>query len=317
MIILQVIMDNSYVRKGLLTIFASCFLLLFSISQPVVKTSVDRNEILIGQQFNVKVQATFSGDDFFIKWIALPDSLQHFELVEKTNIDSTFTNARLSGMSQVFTFTSFDSGKWILPSFNISFNPAKGDTSINLLTDSLPVTVAFSVTDTTSALKDIKAIRQVEVFNTLWYWAGGALLLLILIGIFLWWYFKKRKPVKKSVTSNLSAYEEAMQELKKLQSHSLISYKETQQYHIALVEIFKQYLSRKENTTYQNNTTGDILLAVKQKYSDKDITAKVAAALRLSDAVKFAKYMPPVSDSETNLLEIKSIINLMEPTTKP
>ena len=99
-------------RKLLLTVMMSCLAFFLSVAQPVVKTTVDKDEILIGQQFNLKVQATFSGDDFFIKWINVPDSLQHFELIQKSKIDSTFANQQLSGLSQTFTFTSFDSGKW-------------------------------------------------------------------------------------------------------------------------------------------------------------------------------------------------------------
>ena len=306
-------MDNRKMKRILLIAAISCLAFLLSVAQPVVKTSIDKNEILIGQQFTVKVQASFSGDDFFIKWIQVPDSIQHFELIEKSKIDSVFTNTKLSGLSQTFKLTSFDSGKWTFPSFNINFSPAKDDTTLNVFTDSLPITVSYSVADTTSALKDIKAIRQVEVFNPLWYWAGGALLLLLLILLIVWWYRRRKKNKKIApVQSKLSPFEEAMEELEKLKEHDLTVHKEIQQYHTKLIEIFRRYLSRKENTDYLNKTTSDILMDIRNNYADKEILGKTATALRFSNAVKFAKYVPPATDSEANKQIIRDTIRLIE-----
>ncbi len=302
--------------KILLTAAFSCFIFLLSFAQPVVKTTIDKNEILIGGQFKVKVQANFSGDDYFIKWINLPDSMQHFELVEKSKIDSSFTNQKLSGLAQTFTLTSFDSGKWIFPSYNINFNPAKGDTTINFFTDSLPVTVSFSVADTTSTLKDIKAIKEVKVFNPVWYWvAGGALLVLLLALTYCWYKRKKKNKTAAPQLSKLSPFDEAMEEINKLKGFDLSSPKEIKQYHTKLIDIYRQYLSRKENIDYSSKTTGDMLMAIKANYAVQDIAGKSAAALRFSNAVKFAKYVPAITDSEGNLQLIKDTIGLIESST--
>ena len=301
-------------RKVLLTVVFSCqaFLLTYA-QQPVVKASVDKSDILIGEQFKLKIQTSFSGDDFFIKWVTIPDSILHFELIEKSKIDSTFKNEHLSGLSQTFTFTSFDSGKWNFPSFNVNFNPLKNDTTLSVLTDSLPINVSFSVTDTTSTLKDIKTIRGVEVINPVWYWVGGAVLLLLLSGL-AYWLYQRSKKNKKSDTepSKLSPYEEAMQELEGLKQYDLSTPKEVQQYHVKLINILRRYLSRKESNDYQNKTTGDILLAINNNYRDKEVLTKTATALRFSDAVKYAKYFPTANDSKANQQTIKEAIDLIE-----
>lgn len=304
-------------RRILLTAVMSCFAFFLTVAQPIVKTTVDKDGILIGQQFNLKVQASFAGDDFFIKWIKVPDSLQHFELVEASKIDSVFTNQRLSSLSQTFTFTSFDSGKWTVPSFNIYFTAVKNDTTLNIITDSLPMTVSFSVADTTQTLKDIKAIREVEAVNPIWFRLGISLLVLLLILLIIWLY-RRNKKVKKIdiLPSNLTPFDEAMQELKKLEAYNLSAPKEVQQYHYKLIEIFRRYLSRKENINYLNKTTGDILIAVNDMYRDKNILTKASTALRFSDAVKFAKYIPPATDSDHNKQLIQEAIQLIEsPTT--
>ena len=304
-------------RKVLLTVVLSCLaFLLTHAQQPVVKTSVDKNDILIGEQFKLKIQTNFSGDDFFIKWITIPDSIVHFELIEKSKIDSTFKNEHLSGLSQTFTFTSFDSGKWNFPSFNVNFNPLKSDTTLSILTDSLPINVSFSVTDTTSALKDIKTIRGVEVMNPIWYWVAGGVIFLLLSGLVYWLYqrFKKNKKAD-TAASKLSPYEEAMHELEGLKQYDLSAPREVQQYHVKLINTLRRYLGRKENNDYQNKTTGDILLTINKNYGDKEILTKAATALRFSDAVKYAKYFPTTNDSTANQQTIKEAIDLIESVT--
>ena len=304
-------------RKVLLTGMLSCLAFLLANAQlPVVKASVDKSDILIGEQFKVTIQTNFSGDDFFIKWVNLPDSLLHFELIDRSKIDSTFTNDHLTGLSQTFTLTSFDSGKWSFPALNVNFNPLKLDTTLSILTDSLPIIVSFSVADTTSALKDIKTIRGVEVMSPFWYWVGGAVIILGLTFLG-YWLYRRSKKNKKAVlpTSNLSPYEEAMQELESLKQFDLSTTKELHQFHIKLIDTLRRYLSRKENIDYLNKTTGDILLAVNNNYRDKDIVTKAAVALRFSDAVKYAKYQPPASDSKANQQTIKETIDLIETVT--
>ncbi len=308
-------MDNRKMRRMLSTVVISCNTFLLSFAQPVVKTAVDKNEFLIGQQFTVKVQATFSGEDYYIKWINIPDSIQHFELIEKSKIDSVFTNQKLAGLSQTFILTSFDSGKWIFPSFSINFNPVKNDSTINIFTDSLPITVLYSVADTTTTLKDIKAIRQIQVSNPIWYWVAGVLLFLLMVLLLVWLYRRRKKNKKfQLLLSKVSPYEEAMQELDKLKQFNLSVPKEVQEYHTKLIEIYRYYLSRKENADYLNKTTSDILINLKNNYSDKEIVNKSATALRFSNAVKFAKYIPPFTDSEANQQLIKDTIHLIEST---
>jgi len=151
-----------------------------------LKTSVDKNEILIGEQIKMKVDADFPPGVYNVRWLVIPDSLQHFEVLDRSKIDSVYSDDKLTHLSQTFTLTSFDSGQWVIPSFAIKFYPVNNDTIINAVTDSVPVTVSFSPSDTTNQLRDIKPIREVEAPNYLWYWIGGSLLLILLIVLIGW-----------------------------------------------------------------------------------------------------------------------------------
>ncbi len=314
-------MDNRILRKFFLTGLMACFSFLLLYAQPSVKATVDRNEILIGEQFKLTVEANFIADARQVRWLSVPDSLQHFEVINRSKIDSLYTNNQLSGIAQTFTFTSFDSGKWVLPSFLIGIEPAKGDTTYNYFTDSVTITVSFSASDTTNQLRDIKPVMDVETFNTMWYWIGGGALLLLLIILLIWLYRRRKKKVVSPipVKSNLSAYDEAMQELKNLRKYNFSDASDIKLIHTKLGEILKRYLSRRENDNYLNKTTSDMLIILKQVGVNNETLGNAAATLRAGDAVKFAKYLPPAHENEASLQSMEAVIKTIQlnPHTTP
>ena len=139
---------------------------LFSAQQslaqlPEVKTSVDKNKILIGEQLHLKVATSMPDNTFRLSWFDIPDTLGSFVVIKKDKIDSTYPNGNLN-FSQVITLTSFDSGIKVIPSLILNAGPLQGDTSFNLLTDSIPINVAFSPMDSTKTFHDIKTIIDVK-----------------------------------------------------------------------------------------------------------------------------------------------------------
>ena len=75
-------MGNWKLRIFFLTGIMACFSFQLLNAQPVLKTSVDKSEILIGDQFKLTIEAIFSPEDYTINWPVVPDSLQHFEVKE-------------------------------------------------------------------------------------------------------------------------------------------------------------------------------------------------------------------------------------------
>ena len=288
-------------------------LLQFSLysQTPTLQTAVDRKEILIGQQFNLKISATYNPSQAKIRWFTIPDSIVHFDIVDKSRIDTLNAGSNTT-LQQNIVLTSFDSGKWKLPALMINFDRLSDGTSNNYFTDSLPVKVSYQP-DTTQAVRDIKPIWSVKVFDPFWWYvAGGALLLILIItGIII--YFKKRKKKPAPVfESRLSAYEEARQELDKLKLFNLNVPADIKQYHNRLSEIFRRYSSRKMQTNLMTRTSNDILIELKNRHFTQEQLTKLAAALRTGDAVKFAKYLPPVFESENSLADVSAMIETMQ-----
>lgn len=298
-------------QKLLPVIFIFFYSSLYS-QTPSVKTIIDKTDILIGEQIQYKVTATIPAGIFKAHWFTIPDSVAHFEVVERGKIDSTSENNNTI-LEQTITITSFDSGKWKTPAFAISFDGIKDKTAVKLLTDSIVVNVGYAPADSTNQLRDIKPILEVTVKNYLWYYVAGGVLLLLLIIALLWRYFRNRKKEPQpQFNGKLSPYDEAMQELGKLEKINLENAEAIKQFHSKLANIFKWYISRKQRVSVLNKTTGDILVHLTDNNLSKDIICEAATALRCGDAVKFAKYMPETGESKGCITQIKNTINYIQ-----
>jgi hypothetical protein len=280
---------------------------------PSLKTSVDRRHILIGEQIKFNVQASFRSNAYHVTWFNVPDSFDHFEIVIRGKIDTAASNGILT-FQQTLTLTSFDSGLYAIPALPVSFDPLVDDTTLNLFTDSIPINISYSPLDSTETFHDIKTIIEVKDQVPLWMWIGGAALLILLIVciIYLIKYLKNRKKTVPLFNSKLTPFDEAMQSLSMLQKEELLYKGEVKLFHTRLSDIFKRYLSRKTQKNVLNLTSSDILLLLNDTLLSKADTSIMAGVLRMTDAVKFAKFYPHKEESEASLINSKKIIEQIE-----
>jgi len=276
----------------LLTIVILCASLSMEAQLPTLRISVDKNAILIGGQFNYKIEASFPIHSYKVQFPSLPDSFNHFEVVKKGNVQTVESNGILN-CSQVITFTSFDSGLNTFPPLPMIFHPSQKDKTIRLFTDSLLINVTFSPLDSVKTFHDIKSIIEVKDEWPLWMWiALGLSIILLIVLLYSLIRNSRRKKPKTIFASKLSPIGEARQSLKELESQQLLSKGEVKQFHTRLAEIFKRYISRKTNSNLLNLTTGEVLINLSALITYKEIISITANNLRMADAVKFAKFIP-------------------------
>jgi RNase P/RNase MRP subunit POP5 len=277
---------------------------------PVVRAVTDKNQVLIGEQFTLLVETILS-NGYDISPALLPDSMEHFEVIKQLPADSVFTQGTLSSIKQQFVLTSFDSGKWHLPAAKINVSPKGKNAGTSFYTDSFTITVAFSVSDTSTQIRDIKPVKEAVVNTNYWYWvlaAIGAIMLLLLV----WWLIKKKSKPQGILQATLSPVEEAMAALQQLKHTDLSDATFIKSYHTSLSSILKRYLSRKDNQFYFHKTTSDLLVLLDDKKINRPTLVKVAASLRCGDAVKFARYLPPPAESELSLQYIQEVMMAVE-----
>jgi len=252
----------------------SCLFLLIasfvSFSQTVtVRAAIDRNKILIGEPITLKLEATVpTGTE--ASWFPL-DSLTHFEFI--------------------------DSGRWVVPSLPLQ----SGNKSY--LTDSIPVSIAYSNFNTQQDYHDIKDILDVPNPNT--GYINWVLIGLVLVSVLAIIYFLRKKaavqpqpvPVKK-VLSKLSPLQEALQSLEELGKQGQAANGEAKAFHTQLNDIFRWYLYRRANLPTMEKTSGELMVQLRQFNMAGDAFTRLAQAFRMGDAVKFAKYQPAAAENQ-------------------
>ncbi|HMK05372.1 MAG TPA: hypothetical protein VK489_14315 [Ferruginibacter sp.] len=302
-------MVKGKISKRVLSIgMASCFSFCasFCFGQDI-QTSTDKKDILIGEQVALKIKAVLPAGIILKNWFIIPDSIPHFDIVETGKLDSLVSTNNLRTFEQTIVFTSFDSGRWVFPSLNAG----------TLQTDPVNINVGYAPADSSNQLRDIKPIISVSYTDYLWYYIAGAIVLLIFIIVLLYRYWKKNRKLKPAGPAyKLAPYEEAIQEIKKLSQYNLQNPEEVKSYHTKLSDIFKRYLGRRQNKNLLNKTTSDLLIRMRENKMIREDISVLATTLRCSDAVKFAKYLPPVSESEECMMRITATINLIEQQAK-
>jgi len=286
------------IRKTILFLF-SMILAQTIIAQgdASIKASVNKNKILLGEPLVLTIESYFpSGSKIQFEQI---DTIAHFEFLDKPVIDSSSENGDIKVIGK-YTITSFDSGHWVIPSFTL----AKG-----VKTDTIPIDVVFSDFNPEQDYHDIKDIIEVKTKKEgiPWWIYATAVAFLLLTVIFL--ARRKKKPVviaKEKIVVN--PYEEAMQQLTDLQKEN----PDTKTYYVELTNIFRLYIFRKKGILSLQKTTDDLILQVKDVVNDKGKFDKLSQALRLSDFVKFAKYIPEEGDKQTSYSDILNSIKLIE-----
>jgi hypothetical protein len=299
----------------LLIVVVLCASLFSKAQLPSLRISVDKNAILIGEQFTYRIDASFPIHSYKVQFPALPDSFNHFELVKKGTVVTAESNGMLN-CSQVFTFTSFDSGINTFPRLPLVFHPSQKDTTIRLFTDSMLIKVGYSPLDSVKTFHDIKAIIEVKDEWPWWMWAALVLSIILLI-VLLYSLFRnsRRKKPEAVFTAKLSPLEEARKSLKELEKQQLLSQREVKQFHTRLAEIFKRYISRKTNTNLLHLTTDELLLHLTTMNVNKELISGAANNLRMGDAVKFAKFIPGDDTSNQAFLTTKSVIEQIDQLT--
>jgi len=278
--------------------------LVFSFAQQVsVKASVDKNEILIGEPIRLQLKASLPAETD-AKWFSL-DTIPHFEFISVEKID-TAGKINSTNFSQVLTVTSFDSGKWVIPPLEIMVNGKY------YLTDSFPVTVTYSEYDPSQPYHDIKDIIEIQNPYTKYInWTLAALTVISLLAVVYFLCKRFVQPIQPTVPKGmkLAPYDQAVQLLDELKQQQLPEKGQVKLYYTRLNDILRSFLENKMIMTTMQKTNDQLMVQIKDTGLQNDSFIALAQALRMSDAVKFAKYVPETGDNEKSFYDVKSSIH--------
>jgi hypothetical protein len=278
----------------------------FSVTAQKVTASADKQKILIGEQFRLRLQANFDKNeplDFFDI-----DSIPRFEILDRSEIDTSNFNDGVA-LIQNLTMTSWDSGKIQIEPFVLG----------RYQTKPLMIDVAYSPHpfDTTKPYHDIHDILEVKrPIESTWYWYLIGLLVLILLFLL---FFPKGKPrAKGEFISDEGAYKRALKKLDALQKKTDTDGKT---FYTELIQVFREYLHKRKNIYSFSKTTEDLSHQIEKLNMDKDQYQQLVQTLVLSDFVKYAKYQSSLEERRNAIESIKESIVAIEnahiPNPKP
>lgn len=278
--------------------------------QVSVRASVDKNEILIGEPIRLQLEASLPAETD-AEWFSL-DTLPHFEFVTTKKID-TAVNANSTNLSQVLMITSFDSGQWVIPPFEMMVNGKY------YLTDSFPVSVAYSDYDPSQPYHDIKDIIEIENPYTRYInWALAALTVISLLAVV--YFLRKRsvQPIQQTIPKGMkpAPYDQAIQLLDELKQQQLPEKGQVKLYYTRLNDILRSFLENKMKMVTMQKTNDQLMVQIKDTGLQNDSFIALAQALRMSDAVKFAKYIPDTRDNEKSFDDVKNSVHSLNNLSK-
>jgi hypothetical protein len=266
--------------------------------------STDRKDILLGEQFTLTIKLTSSPGKVISGWPLVPDSINHLEVISRGTIDSTREGNKII-YSQAMVMTGFDSGHWVIPPMGVNVDGKEvTSTSTDINVQSIKLEG--------SEYNDVKEIIEVPPPGPEWksilLYAFGILLLLLLA--YFWWRNRKKKPVVVKPVSKGTAYDQAMKALEALRKEQLVEKGEMKKFYSGLYDIFREYGSALSGSSLMQSTTDDVLISMKGSLEGSSFS-KLAEVLRISDAVKFAKYGSSKEEASESFTDVKESIDLL------
>lgn len=277
---------------------------LFTVSafsqQVKVSSSLDKNAIMIGEQFHLKLTVQ-QPSKFHVVWPSLSDTItNHIEIVEIGKGDTTFSEDKTNvTYNRDYLLTSFDSGAYTIPAF--PFITPGGE----IFTNPLFIKVNRPAVDTTKGIRDIKAPLEVpfdwkEFIPHVLIGFGVVLLIVAIIYLIIYYRRKKRRERENKpayVPPPIPAHEKALTSLRELDEKHLWQQGRNKEYYTELTDILRVYIKDVYQIDAPEMLTDEILQHLKFKEINPAHKQALKTVLELSDMVKFAKVSPTPTEN--------------------
>lgn len=293
-------------KKALVILTGFLFTGIFSLAQitPVLTSSSDK--IIIGEPFKIKLKIKAIDRSASVQW-KLPDTIPHFEYI---SIDSS------KQFEREITITSFDSGLWAIDNISVIV-PSNVNNKLQAL--SFPQKEILVEYDTTGnqLMNDVKPIIDVDATQKwIGYIVAAAALLSLIALIILFRRWKKKKLLSvDEQNEQYTALEDFLMVTEKLKTQLWDTQLEQKQNFTEFSLAIKKYFERSLHKPFTRLTTNDLALELKP-YLLQEQLVPIIQNLKLSDAVKFAKYKVNKQDCLQALQEMESVIKKTETELK-
>ncbi len=272
-----------------------------------VSADLDSTAILIGDQINLNLKASFPADNKIL-WPQLNDTIiKDVEIIGKSKIDTILSDDKsYKTLLQKIKITSFDSGFYEIPPFHFEYSKPGDTVKFSLETYPLYLEVYTIVVDTTKGIFPIKGpVKAPFTFKEILPWIIGGAIALLIIAFLIYYMIKRKKhePLFKAKPKpKLPAHIIALNALENLRKEKLWQSGKVKEYHTTLTDIIRRYLEERFDINAIEMTTDEILSAVKNVQLSDELKVKLKEMLVLADLVKFAKEKPLPAQQDLSLI---------------
>ncbi|TQI69204.1 hypothetical protein JM79_0075 [Gramella sp. Hel_I_59] len=280
-------------------------LLFQNISAQQVTSSIDSTSIRIGEQITYKIEVNSNPEDLVV--FPEGEKFSPLEMVESLQPDTIRKQGNYKLLKEYF-LTQFDSGKYVIPSQEVLIQ------NRTYTTDSFAVEVKDVIVDTTKQnLYPLKPSVTVSPGFRIPDWFWWLLAILAVAGAAVYLIVRKRKSDDK--VRELPPYEEAMVQLKQLDSSGLLENREIREYYSQLSFAVRKYLDRKIYDHGLERTTGELILYLQaQRESGKlnlneETIRNFEKILNRADLAKFARSKPDIITAKDDRSKTQLIID--------
>ena len=294
------------IRREFLMILCFFMMGLSTMAQVTPVVTASKDKIFIGEPLKIRFELKAISKNAFIKW-NFPDSIPHFEYVSFDTTDL---------LKREITITSFDSGLWAVENITAVI-PSNVNGREQLVT--FPVKEVMVEYDTTGnqLLNDVKPIIDVNAGEAWIGYAVAAAAIISLIWLIILFRRWKKKKVKTVVAeSAATALEDFLSTTKRLKGEDWGTQLLQKKHFSDLSHAVKRYYERKVQQPFTRLTTDELAMQLKP-YVLNDTLINIIQALRLGDAVKFAKFAADKDECLQTIERMETTIKQSEKELKP
>lgn len=290
----------------IVTFLTLSFSLIADDGKPVVRASLSRDTILIGDQFTLDVEVDkdmMQIVDFpILKGQIMGDTI---EVLKMFPIDTIKTDGRQQTIKISYLLTCFEAGAYSLGEFPVLY-AEKNIVDTLLSHEILDIYVkTFIIDTTTQGIADIKPQMETPlnwaelkeyIFNK---FTLVALIILLLIAAIIYLVVKKRRTGSIFAPKAVEPpHVVAMRELQKLKNQKLWENHKHKSYYTALTDILRVYICGRYDVDAMEMTSDEIIKACKSLDIPERQFKAMNLLLELADLAKFAKFIPSDQENE-------------------
>ncbi len=292
------------------------FILLFGAALQIsaspinVSAKIDSSTLLIGEQRVIHIVAEYPK----LVDLQFPDIPQDkklaegIEILRKSEKDTTELNGGCLRISQDLIVTSFDTGRYEIPSFRFTSTDSNYETD-KIIVDVVTIEEEFTkceIKGNTDIYRPPFNLKRLLQYISLALILAGIVYIVVLIIL-----IRKKKADSNLVFDNTdkrSPQEIALSTLIEIKEEKLWGNGEEKKYHTQITDTLRHYFSERFRISAMEMTSDEMIDELKYHQEADTVEDKIKQVFKLSDMVKFAKYQPSKEENELSIVNAMLIV---------